>query len=66
MRLTGVHPVEIGVQRELGQRFPRRLEALHLDLIHAQRAVVPHRARRDHWYTLHTAVAHFPTVLKHA
>lgn len=63
MWLIGVHSIEIRVQGEFGQRLPWWLEALHFDLIHAQRTVVPHRAWRNHWYTLHAAVAHFPTVL---
>lgn len=49
--------LQIGVQRKLGQRLPRRLVRHHIDAVHVQRRVLAHRRVGDHRHALHVVVA---------
>ena len=58
-----IEPVQICVERKVGEALPRRLVRLDLDGVHAERRVVAHRWRRDHRDAVEAAVAEFTTVL---
>ena len=42
LRAAGVHPVQVLVQCELGERLPGRLVAVDVNRVHAHRGLVAH------------------------
>ena len=42
LRAAGVHPVQVLVQRELGERLPGRLVPVDVHRVHAHRGLVAH------------------------
>ena len=67
-----VQPVEVAVQGEVAEGFPRRLVAVNINGVMVSRSgdgggvdyvVMPHRWRRHHRYPVHRAVPEFPHFL---
>jgi hypothetical protein len=53
VRRVRVQPVQVGVERKVRERLPRRLVALDLDGVHADGGLVADGRRRHHWDAVH-------------
>ncbi len=63
-RRSAIESVEVGVQGEVGQRFPGRLVALDFHRVHAHGRLVADRRGRHHRDPVHGAVSQLPPVLE--